>query len=69
MLQVPTGVAIFPKEIAKLPRTWVKALYNVQQWSTFSQGGHFAAKEEPDVLARDVQRFFGNKRLFQVNMF
>ena len=69
VLQVPTGAAIFPKDIWKPPRSWVKALYNVQQWSTFAQGGHFAAKEEPSILARDVQRFFGNKALFHPEMF
>ena len=68
-MQVPSAIANFPKEITKSPRSWVKSVYNVQQWSTFSQGGHFAAKEEPEILARDIQRFFGNKSLFKATLF
>lgn len=44
-------------------------MYNVQQWSILPRGGHFAAKEEPDVLAQDVQKFFGNKVVFPSNVF
>ena len=63
-MQVPTGIAVFPKEIYKMPQNWAKSLYNVQQWTVYTKGGHFAAKEEPDVLAQDMQRFFGNKAVF-----
>ena len=63
-LQVPTGIAVFPKEIYKMPKNWAKSLYNVQQWTVFSTGGHFAAKEEPELLAQDIQQFFGNKAVF-----
>jgi pimeloyl-ACP methyl ester carboxylesterase len=53
----PTGVAIFPKEIFRPPRSWVAAKYNVVQWSEFPKGGHFAALEQPADLAPDVARF------------
>lgn len=67
--KVPTGIAAFPKEIYRPPRNWVKSAFNVQQYSTFSQGGHFAAAEEPDTLARDIQRFYGNKSVFSPKVF
>ena len=44
-------------------------MYNIQQWSPLSEGGHFAAAEVPEVLAHDVQNFFGNKALFQPSTF
>ncbi|KAL0046501.1 hypothetical protein WJX82_002342 [Trebouxia sp. C0006] len=62
--KVPTAVAVFPKEIYKMPKNWGTSLYNVQQWTVYSKGGHFAAKEEPAILAQDMQNFFGNKAVF-----
>ncbi|KAL0030918.1 hypothetical protein WJX79_000868 [Trebouxia sp. C0005] len=62
--KVPTAVAVFPKEIYKMPKNWGTSLYNIQQWTVYSKGGHFAAKEEPETLAQDMQKFFGNKATF-----
>ncbi|KAL3146131.1 hypothetical protein ABBQ38_015475 [Trebouxia sp. C0009 RCD-2024] len=62
--KVPTGVAVFPKEIAKVPKNWVCSMYNLQHWTVFDRGGHFAAKEVPELLAKDVQDFFGNTKVF-----
>lgn len=62
--KVPTAVAVFPKEIYKMPKNWGTSLYNLQQWTVYSKGGHFAAKEEPETLAQDMQKFFGNKAIF-----
>eukprot|EP00878_Enallax_costatus_P000126 GHUV01000166.1.p1 GENE.GHUV01000166.1~~GHUV01000166.1.p1 ORF type:complete len:398 (+),score=108.50 GHUV01000166.1:2289-3482(+) len=53
----PTGVAIFPKEMYRCPRSWAASLYNVQQWSVMHQGGHFAAFEQPQLLANDLFKF------------
>lgn len=63
-VQVPTGVAVFPEEICCMPKNWAEAFYNIQQWTVMKKGGHFAAKEEPEALANDVQNFFRNKALF-----
>jgi hypothetical protein len=51
-------VAVFPKELLRLPRSFIKGGYNLQQWSEFEKGGHFAALEQPDALAADMARFF-----------
>jgi pimeloyl-ACP methyl ester carboxylesterase len=32
--------------------------FNIQRWTVFPTGGHFAALEEPDLLAQDVREFF-----------
>jgi microsomal epoxide hydrolase len=57
-VDVPTGCAIFPKELVKPPRAWVEKVYNVQRWTRFRSGGHFAAMEEPEALVEDVRAFF-----------
>jgi hypothetical protein len=30
---IPTGVAIFPRELYKPPRSWANALYNIVHWT------------------------------------
>lgn len=56
--QVPTGAAIFPAEIYRAPRAWANASYNIQQWTEFPRGGHFAALERPAELTADIRAFF-----------
>lgn len=56
---VPTGVANFPKEVTRWPRSWVEYYYNVTHWSEMQQGGHFAALEEPQTLVSDIRVFVG----------
>ena len=58
----PCAIACFPKEIAIPPRTWVERGYNVQRWTEMPRGGHFAAAEEPVLLADDIRAFFRNLR-------
>ncbi len=54
---VPTAVAKFDKEAPFPPRSWVERGYNLQRWTTFPCGGHFAAMEEPEKLAQDIREF------------
>src|SRR5262245_56037767 len=61
-VDVPTGCAIFPKEIMKPPRAWVDRLYNVTHWTRFPKGGHFAAMEEPALLVGDIRETFRSIR-------
>ncbi len=55
---VPTGVARYPKEILRFPRSWVEQRYNVTHWNDMPRGGHFAAMEQPELFVADVQTFF-----------
>jgi epoxide hydrolase len=55
---VPTGIANFPGEITRMPRSWVEAAYRVVHWSEQPRGGHFAAMEVPDLFVDDVRTFF-----------
>jgi microsomal epoxide hydrolase len=55
---VPTGVAVFPAEIAAPVRRLAEQSNQIVHWSEFDRGGHFAAMEEPDLLVADVRSFF-----------
>jgi pimeloyl-ACP methyl ester carboxylesterase len=55
---VPTGVAVFPREIAPPVRRFAGQTDNIVHWTEFDRGGHFAAMEVPDLLVGDVREFF-----------
>ena len=61
-VELPTGVAAFPKEILRTPRRWCEDAYNVTHWTTMPRGGHFAAFEQPDLFVDDVRAFFATVR-------
>lgn len=52
------GFASFPKEINHPPRSWLARTFDVVQWTDMPSGGHFAAMEEPALLAEEIRRFF-----------
>jgi pimeloyl-ACP methyl ester carboxylesterase len=58
----PCGVARFAREAPMPPRDWVERAYDVARWTDFPRGGHFAAMEEPELLAGDVRTFFRGLR-------
>ncbi len=62
-VEVPTGVAVFPKEIIKPPRSIAERGYNITRWTQMPRGGHFAAMEQPELLVQDVREFFREFRM------
>jgi pimeloyl-ACP methyl ester carboxylesterase len=54
----PVAVTVFPKEIAMPPRTLAERALNITRWTMMPRGGHFAAMEEPELLAEDIREFF-----------
>ena len=58
----PAGMAMFPQEISKPPREWAERSYDVRRWTEMTQGGHFAALEEPQLLAEEIRAFFKDFR-------
>jgi pimeloyl-ACP methyl ester carboxylesterase len=56
--KVPAAFAIFPKDISHPPREWAERFFNVQRWTEMPRGGHFAAMEEPQLLAEDIRAWF-----------
>jgi microsomal epoxide hydrolase len=58
-VDVPTGYTEFPREILRPPRTLAARTYtDIRRWSVMEKGGHFAALEQPEALAREVVAFF-----------
>ncbi|HEY7241983.1 MAG TPA: epoxide hydrolase, partial [Burkholderiales bacterium] len=62
-VDVPTGYAEFPKEILRPPRSLAARTYtDIRRWTRMPRGGHFAALEQPELLAREIKEFFGTLR-------
>lgn len=61
-VEIPTGVAAFPKEILPAPRRWCENAYHITHWTTMPRGGHFAAFEQPALFVDDVRAFFATVR-------
>jgi epoxide hydrolase len=61
-VEVPTGVAQYPREIFRTPRHWCETRYNITHWTTMARGGHFAAFEQPESFVEDVRAFFATVR-------
>ena len=57
-VEVPTGCAIFPRDVKRAPRPWVEREYNVQRWVEMPRGGHFPGVEEPEALTSELRTFF-----------
>ena len=61
-VHTPTGIAVFAHNFSDEgipPRELAGRLYNIRRWTPMPRGGHFAAREEPELLARDIVDFFG----------
>jgi hypothetical protein len=51
----PTGCAAFPNELAYQPKSLLQEKYHkLVRFTDMPRGGHFAAFEEPELLADDV---------------
>ena len=62
-ISVPTGYAQFPREILRPPRSATARVFtDIRRWSVMPKGGHFAALEQPALLADEVAAFFRELR-------
>ena len=61
-VRVPTAFAQFPRELPTPPRAEVERGYDVRRWTAMPAGGHFAAMEQPTLLAGDLMAFFSALR-------
>lgn len=56
---VPTGCAIYPKEMPRPSRRWAAKRYpDIRHWREMPRGGHFAAFEQPELFVDDLRTFF-----------
>ncbi|OAA34325.1 Epoxide hydrolase [Metarhizium rileyi] len=56
---VPLGISYYPRDLFVVPKSWGKCLGPVVYEATHTHGGHFAAFEEPELFAADLQSMFG----------
>jgi pimeloyl-ACP methyl ester carboxylesterase len=57
-VEVPTGCAIYPRDVRRVPRSWAERLYNITYWNEMPAGGHFPSLEEPELFVADLRAFF-----------
>ena len=55
-LTLPVAVTVFPKDIPRLPRTWIEDTYSdLIHYGEADRGGHFAALEQPEILVSEIR--------------
>ena len=64
-VDVPTGCAIYPRDVRRVPRSWAERLYFITHWTEMPAGGHFPALEQPELFVADLQAFFRHLRAHQ----
>ena len=58
VIDVPTGYAVFPKEVTHLPRKLIEANTRLRRWTLMPRGGHFAPSEQPQLVIQELREFF-----------
>jgi pimeloyl-ACP methyl ester carboxylesterase len=62
-IMIPAGVTVFPGEIYRAPRSWGERNYHkLIHWNEVDKGGHFAAWEQPAILAAEIRATFSSLR-------
>jgi pimeloyl-ACP methyl ester carboxylesterase len=62
-VNLPVGFTTFPGEIFRAPRSWVEKSYpTLTYFHEADNGGHFAAWEEPELFATEIQAAFRTLR-------
>ena len=57
----PCGIARFPREEPFPPRRYIERAYEVHRFTEMPRGGHFAALEQPQLLANDLLAFIRDR--------
>ena len=58
-ISLPVAITVFPHEVYRAPRSWAQRAYrNLAYFSQVDKGGHFAAWEEPELLASELRAAF-----------
>jgi pimeloyl-ACP methyl ester carboxylesterase len=62
VVETPTAIGVFPRELLIPPRKWAERYFNLRHWTPMTSGGHFAPSEEPEQLVKDVRTFYRSFR-------
>ncbi|WP_028609529.1 epoxide hydrolase family protein [Paenibacillus harenae] len=60
----PTGVSVFGNDFKSIRRFAERDNTNIVHWKEYERGTHFAAMDEPELLAPDLQTFFRRFRSY-----
>jgi len=59
VVELPTGISIYPAEIYRPSRRWCEKRYADIRWfEELDRGGHFAAFEQPESFVEQLRGFF-----------
>jgi len=62
-ISLPAAITVFPGEIYQAPRSWAERGYHqLIYFNKVDKGGHFAAWEEPELLAAELRAAFRSLR-------
>jgi pimeloyl-ACP methyl ester carboxylesterase len=58
-ISLPVAITVFPEEVYRAPETWARRAYrNLAYFNEVDKGGHFAAWEQPALLAAELRAAF-----------
>ncbi len=57
-IDVPTGIGVFPYDLALYPRSACERVANLVHWSVLPHGGHFGPAEQPELYVEELRTFF-----------
>ncbi|MEW9528545.1 epoxide hydrolase family protein [Microbispora sp. NPDC049125] len=57
---VPLGLARFPDDIDAIRAVAERDHANIVSWNTYDRGGHYAARQAPELLVNDIRAFFAS---------
>ena len=62
-VEIPVGVSVFPDELYPAPQSWAEKAYpKLIHFNTSTEGGHFAAWEQPQLFSEEVRASFRSLR-------
>ena len=62
-VKIPVAVSVFPDELYQAPRSWAEKAYpKLIHYNRLPKGGHFAAWEQPKLLAEEMRAGFKSLR-------
>ena len=58
---IPSAISMFPKEIFKASERWAaKRFVDLRYYNRLTEGGHFAALEQPQIFVAELRKAFAN---------
>lgn len=62
VIDVPTGFAVFPRDLLMMPRAMAAQLTDLRRFKVMPRGGHFAPAEQPQLVVDELRSFFARPR-------